>query len=190
MPQNEALKTMSDEAIVKITLEFPDTFAEIMVRYESRLSRYVRRIGYFSDDEVADILQDVFIKTYEHLNDFDPELKFSSWIYRITHNEAVNTIRKKRTVTFGSNETYRNIVEGIISDEDHATELDRKLEDEKIRRAIGRLGDKYRNALVLRYLEERSYDEISDILKIPIGTVGTLLNRAKKKMVELLVHNI
>ena len=88
-------KIKTDTEIVQLSLNNKDFFAILIERYESPLSRYVRRLGVGDNEDVQDLLQNVFIKTYQNLNDFDQDLSFSSWIYRITHNETISFFRKK-----------------------------------------------------------------------------------------------
>ena len=95
MPQ-EPDQDASDETLVKHALRDADAFGTLMHRYEAPLTRYVRRISSFSGDDIEDILQEAFIKAYRHLREFDGKSKFSSWIYRITRNQTIDTARKKR----------------------------------------------------------------------------------------------
>lgn len=88
---------LSDSEIISLTLEESDNFALIIDRYETKLFRYIMRLGDFLIADVEDILQDVFIKAYTHINEYDPSLSFSSWIYRIAHNTSIDTFRKKST---------------------------------------------------------------------------------------------
>ena len=177
---------LSDEEIVRLTLEDKDNFLYLIKRYEGKLSRYINRIAGLSKEDIEDILQEVFIKTYQNINSFDKDLKFSSWIYRITHNEVIDNYRKKQSRP--QMITYDNelILNNIISDLDISRELDQKYLRANISQLLGSLDLKYREVLVLKFLEEKEYKEISDILKKPMGTVATLINRAKKQFLEKL----
>ena len=84
----------TDAELVELALENQAYFSDIVYRYQTKLTYYIRRLSNFPDEEIEDILQDVFIKVYKNLNDFDQSLKFSSWIYRITHNEVISKYRK------------------------------------------------------------------------------------------------
>ena len=89
---------MTDEEITQeIVSKNPEAFVEIIRRYREKLSHYLRKF-INNNDEIEDVLQIVFIKTYRNLNGFDPKRKFSSWIYRITHNEAINHLKKNKRV--------------------------------------------------------------------------------------------
>jgi RNA polymerase sigma-70 factor (ECF subfamily) len=126
-------------------------------------------------------LQEVFIKVYRNLNDFDQSLKFSSWIYRIAHNEVISHYRKMKSrpklITTDNDEWLKT----IAGSDDLEKELERKFTSEEIRNILSKIDAKYREVLVLRFLEEKDYKEISDILEKPMGTVATLINRAKKQ---------
>ena len=170
----------SDEQIVSLVLKGEkDSYREIIRRYEEKLSRYLHK--FISDgDDIEDILQIVFIKAYKNLYGFDINKKFSSWIYRITHNEAVNHLKKSRK----KGRVALDDVEYKLIDEksDIGSEADRKLLKKDMEKVIGRLDLKYREPIVLFYIEEMSYEEISDVLRIPKNTVGTLILRGKKIM--------
>lgn len=180
------LKT--DQELVALTLKDKSTFRELVVRYEAPLRRYVKRIGAVGED-VSDVLQEIFIKVFVNLNDYDPKLKFSSWIYRIAHNETISLFRKKNVrpgVLNMSSEDVDDFFEQLADEEDFV-ELAHQRDDARIiRECLEKVSEKYRAALILRFLEEKSYGEIGDILKIPEGTVATLINRGKKELkVEL-----
>lgn len=178
---------MSDNELVKlIREENPERYAEIIERYQGKLFAYLYRlVG--SRDEAEDLLQDVFIKAYRNLQSYDAERKFSSWIYRIAHNEAVNHIKRrslKRFIPWEDVTATKDKLEMSSVDEDAETSWIRKETGQEVDQAINRLPFKYRQVLVLRYYSDKSYEEISAILGRPVNTVGTLINRAKKKLSE------
>jgi RNA polymerase sigma-70 factor (ECF subfamily) len=176
---------MSDEQLVVMTLKDSDAYRFLIERYEEKLTRYVLRISGGSKEDVEDTLQDVFISAYKNLNDFDQDLKFSSWIYRIAHNKVISHFRKvtarPKTVTYEGDSQLLNI---LASNEDLAKELERKYTAEEVRSILSDMDDRYKEVLVLKFLEEKDYKEISDILEKPMGTVATLINRAKKQFKE------
>ena len=171
----------TDNQLVELTLANQDNFLYLMKRYEGKLLAYILRISNVDRDEAEDILQDVFIKTYKNLNSFDINLKFSSWIYRITHNQVISNYRKiqarPQKYTFDVDD---EILNNIASDFDIIREIDRSLLRDNIEDILISLDQKFQEVLILRFLEEKDYKEISDILKKPMGTVATLLNRSKK----------
>lgn len=178
----------TDHEIVILTLLDSSYFNEIVNRYEKPLARYIQRVGYFDSIEIEDLLQDTFLKVYKNLNAYNSDLKFSSWIYRITHNVTIDFIRKKSVRPEGN---YTQVDEEFIGrlSSDFSTDeytINNELAIE-ISKAIDTLHDKYRDPIILYFFENKSYEEISDVLKIPPNTVATRLNRAKSKLKELLI---
>ncbi len=168
----------ADEALVPLALEDDRSFAVLVERYAAKLRRYVMRFINCSADDAEDIVQTTFINAYRNLNDFDTGLKFSSWIYRIAHNEAVSHVR--RTAARSSMPWEDDKLEALASDVDVETDLHRKMDSASVRAAVDRLDAKYKEVLVLRYFEDKSYGEISDILRKPQGSVSSLITRAKR----------
>ncbi|PIU79187.1 MAG: RNA polymerase sigma factor SigW, partial [Candidatus Moranbacteria bacterium CG06_land_8_20_14_3_00_43_56] len=111
---------------------------------------------------------------------------FSSWIYRIAHNQVISQWRKTKSrpqvLKFEADEDFLKF---IAADEDLAGNIERKFTGEEVRDVISRLDGKYKEVLVLKFLEEKDYKEISDILRKPLGTVATLINRAKKQFAKV-----
>jgi RNA polymerase sigma-70 factor, ECF subfamily len=171
-----------EQIVVKVRKHDKELYREIVVRYEDKLLRYIK---YLTQDEAVslDILQDTFIKAYQNLNSFDINKKFSSWIYRIAHNEAVNKMKKRSHEIFNVD---FEILGDIIP---QTTSPDRDYEKEElvnnVRDCLQALPLKYREILTLFYLEDRSYEEISDILRISMGTVATRINRGKIRLKKL-----
>ena len=182
MINTESCDNKTDNDLVGMSIKDSDFFLCLSKRYEEKLLRYIRRISKFSTEDAEDVLQEVFIKTYYNLNGFDPELKFSSWIYRIAHNETVSAIRKKsvRPTVYLEVEDINKFSDAFDITKDIDNSLDRKVIDE----ALSKLDEKYREVLVLRFLDEKEYVEISDILKKPVSTVGNLILRGKKLFKE------
>ena len=174
----------TDEELVPLVLENPDDFLYIMNRYQAPLLRFIRRISGVSLADAEDALQEVYIKVYKNLNSFDTSLKFSSWIYRITRNHVISENRKKRNhqeFLLDEDDAGEN---KFISRIDLPKEIDNILDRQTITKVLASIDEKYREVLILRFLEEMDYQEMADVLKKPIGTVGTLINRAKKVFYE------
>lgn len=175
-----------DAELVKRSLEIPNEFARIIERYREPLKRYVRRLVRPGPDELEILLQDIFIKTYENLNDFDQDLAFSSWIYRIAHNESIDHIRRGKFKgasldAAAYDDDSVSLIETIAAEEDIPLEIDKQYLKKSIDLILDDIDPKYRSVLVLKFLEDKDYDEISDILRKPPGTVATLIHRAKKE---------
>ena len=168
----------TDAELVELSLRNSDHFLCLLKRYEKKLLFYIIRLSGFREEDAEDILQEVFVKTYYNLRDFDNRLKFSSWIYRIAHNETISALRKKkvRPAELLNDESWLKITTRL----DLQEIVENSLMNERIKKIIDRLDGKYRDVLVLRFLEEKDYAEISDILKKSVNTVSTLINRARK----------
>lgn len=178
----------TDEAVVRKALANKEQFGVLMDRYEAKLRRYVARLGVRNADDQLDVLQDIFIKVYRNLNGFDQKLKFSSWIYRIAHNEAISFYRKKNVRPEGhliaDSEELLSFAAGNLDSAE--LQFDQTINAEVIRQALQKLDQKYEEVLILRFFEHKDYDEISDILQIPIGSVGTLIHRGKKQLATVI----
>lgn len=185
---DRALHELSDEELVQQTLKQPDVYGILITRYKDKLLRYVRRISHCSKDDVEDILQDIFIKAYKNIAGFDTTLSFSSWIYRIAHNESVNFIRlnhKKIIHEYSSDNTVEEtLFHKIAENPEQEHTFDTKLDADFVHKVLDTLDEKFKSVLVLRFIEDKDYKEISDILQKPQGTVATLINRAKKQFIQ------
>lgn len=165
-----------------------DLFAILIERYKAPITRFVRRLSYGYPQDVDDIVQETFIRAYRFINNFDPQLKFSSWLYRIARNESLRFLKKisKQPIPISYFNEESNL-EYLLTDLDEFQTQKHSFSKEDIHQAISKLPEKYKSILVLKYLEERTYNEISDILRIPSGTVSTNLHRAKKQLAKLLL---
>ena len=126
-------------------------------------------------EDVEDLLQEVFIKIYQKLNEYNELLKFSSWAYRIAHNHVVDFFRKIASRPRTNSLEEAELAKLLKSETDVAKDIGSKDCLEKIKVCLEKLPMKYKEVLVLRFLEEKSYEEIMDILKKPKGTVATLI---------------
>ncbi len=175
--------SLDDRELVAAALRDRNSFALIVRRYEPLLSRYLRRLLGWSSQSTEDVLQDVFVKAYLNLNDYDRKRPFSPWIYRIAHNEAMSFLRKRRAEPYViSGEEGMLLLDRVLDSFNVQEAIDRTRLEDRVRTAVGDMDPRYRSALVLRYLEEKNYKEISEILRLPMGTVATLINRAKKRL--------
>jgi RNA polymerase sigma-70 factor (ECF subfamily) len=174
--------TLSDVELVKLTLGDQENFLYLVNRYKDRLIHYVRRLTNANIEEAEDTMQEVFLKVYLNLNDFNPNLKFSSWIYRITHNQVISRHRKIKARPEGySIDIEDQAARSLAADVDIIDATDLVIMKEQITAILSELPDKYREVLVLKFLEEKNYQEMSDIIKKPVGTVASTLNKAKQE---------
>ena len=181
MLKKDINKEMSDEEIVKLIQNGDkEKFGILMERYETKLSRYGKKF-LSRKENIADAVQDVFINTFQNIQNFDPSLKFSSWIYRIAHNTFVNELRKNSRGTISV--PYFDILLSyqVYEDPDKKEREEKELK-EMLDTSLDKLKPKYKEILILYFIEEFGYKEISDILKIPVGTVGIRIKRAKDEL--------
>lgn len=178
---------MNHKNIVKRVSENPEVFAEIIDTYQEKLMRYILRTTNISDIDAENLLQDIFIKVYRYIHEYDKRYSFSSWIYRIAHNMIIDNFRKNQKESWNislQDEEYTSVINTLTDGNSPHHDLKRKDIQLCVQKAISVLNRDYREIILLRCIEWYSYEEISDILKIPIGTASTLVNRARKQLRE------
>ncbi len=180
------LDQFTDEQLVEEVRERDkEKYAELIKRYQTKLTHYLRKF-IKSHDELEDVLQEVFIRTYRNLYAFNVDKKFSAWIYRIAHNQAINHIKKYNKGSISLDEHEWEIVDEKM---DLKYNTDIGLAKIQIEKGIALIKEKYREPLILYFFEQKSYEEISDILQVPKSTVGTLIMRGKNALKEYLEKN-
>ncbi len=168
----------SDETIVaRVTAGDSAAYALLLQRYEQKLLRYV---VFLIHDEAAaaDVVQDTFIKAYQNLKGYKPAYKFSSWLYRIAHNETMNAVKRNRH----QSGVDIDLLPELSYDPKIAEQLDVRMLQADVRECVAQLEPKYREIIQLIYFEEMKYDEASEVLHVPTSTVGVWLKRAKEKL--------
>lgn len=180
------LKLSDEQLVVKVRDQDQELYGEIVRRYQAKLIRYATYI--ISDEDIAkDVVQNSFIKAFINLRGFDENKKFSSWIYRIVHNEAINNLKKRRWEVSLDISEWVGI--GTGSKDEVLENLERREISTMVKKSLDKLSLQYRSVLVLYYLEEKSYEEIAEVLRVPIGTVGTRISRGKKKLAKIVLDN-
>lgn len=181
-PQNRKNDDKSDREIARLVQEGEEElFGIIIDRYEDKLIRYGWHFLNTKED-IEDIVQEVFIKIYKNIQSYNSKKKFSPWMYRIAHNEFVNKLDKKSRSPlhfFDPDEIFPH----LLAREENSTDKYAKKElAQTLKNCLKDLGPKYREAVILYYFEDLSYEEIAEIIRVPTATVGTRLRRAKKKL--------
>jgi RNA polymerase sigma-70 factor (ECF subfamily) len=180
------LSKKSDEELALFMQQNNGQGIEVVIdRYQGKLLRYVTGITK-DPDKSEDVVQETFISVFKNINSFDIARKFSSWIYRIAHNKAISEIRKH---SFLGLEAAFNVPGVENLDQTITKELDKEKTKKLILAQVNFLPLKYRETIQLRYLEEKSYEEISDILRISINTVGVRIKRGLEKLKKSLNIN-
>ena len=180
---------LSDEVLIK---KFQDgdinAYNQIVYRYKDRLLNFIYR--FLNDlDRAEDLLQDTFLKLYTHKDSYQEIAKFSTWLYTIAANLARTELRKlKRRKTFSVTELSREDREFIVSSSDADPSEDHlsKNFEKMVERALLELPDDFKTIIILRDIQELSYDDISKIVELPIGTVKSRINRGKLKLRDIL----
>jgi RNA polymerase sigma-70 factor (ECF subfamily) len=156
-------------------------FREIVERHQSVVYSVI--LGIVGDhDDADDIAQDIFIKVYRGLPGYRGDSKLSTWIYRIARNTALN-YASKRTYDHRPIDEAHSLASSWDTPEER---LSRNVDRVRIRRHLSHLEERYRTAIELRYMGEKSYEEIAGIMEIPVGTVKTYIHRAKASLKTLM----
>ncbi|GAC1438977.1 MAG: RNA polymerase sigma factor RpoE [Thermoanaerobaculia bacterium] len=168
-----------------------DRFSELVSRYEKRVINYVYRITHRYED-AHDLTQDIFVKVYLALDRYDPKYGFSTWLFRIAQNSAIDALRKKSIAEVSLTRQSPDEDSGQKEREfpDHGISPYRALKNKQlsgaIDRAVGLLPPDYRELIQLRHFAELSYEEIATMKKLPLGTVKNKLFRARNLLKEAL----
>lgn len=147
-----------------------------------------------NEEEAQDLVQETFIKAFGSLKSYNPNYRFTTWLYKIAANSSIDHIRKKKIQTFSLDQPI-STKDGYISVEvaDMSYHPERDLSNKQkrlsITEAINSLPEKYKQVIVMRHQEDKTYEQIADILKVPVGTVKARIFRArellKKKLKSL-----
>ena len=197
MPRALDLANLPDADVVALALEGRDAaHRELIKRYERPVFSLVFRM--VRDRELAeDLTQDTFVKVLSHLDRYRSDFKFSSWLFKIANNVAIDHLRRRQldtvsmhgspnAVTAEAQESTRFDVADTA--ENALDEMEAKELGSAIERAIAQLRPEYRSCIMLRHVEGRSYEEIASTLDLPLGTVKTYIHRARHELRRALEH--
>ncbi len=195
--KNDKLEEKNREDIAAVNRILLDgdssAFKFIQNKYQKIIAALIRRM-IKDEDDVDDLTQETFIKTYNALHTFQQNYTFSSWIYRIASNTCIDYLRKKRFPTISINQPLDSSEDDYFFEIEDNSYLpdDKILSEEKMKvlnDAINKLPENYREIIKLRHEEELDYNEISIKMNIPLGTVKAHLFRARKiLMISLKKH--
>ena len=181
---------LKDEELVALILEgAADQYTELVKRYQGRIVNYLYRLLRNVDD-AHDLAQDVFLRVYRALDRYNPEYKFSTWLFRVAQNAAIDVVRKRRLQVVsmhrkdddGSESTW----EFASGDPSPYGDSRNRERGHAIQVAIDELPEEYRELIRLRHYAELSYGEISDMKEMPLGTVKNKLFRGRQMLKERL----
>jgi RNA polymerase sigma-70 factor (ECF subfamily) len=187
----------SDQDIVALARAGEETaYRELIRRYERPLFSLLYRM--VRDRELAeDLAQETFVKALNAIESYRPEYKFSSWIFKIANNAAIDHLRRRELDTLSlEGSPHAETPEAVeatalqIGDrqESPLDEVEARELGGQIEQAIARLRPEYRSCILLRHVEGRAYEEIAEILNLPLGTVKTYIHRARNELRQALAH--
>lgn len=187
----EKLKSLTDGELIEIAITGrEDSFEELVRRYQRPITNYVYRM--LSDyDAALDVTQEVFIKVYNSLARYSSDYKFSTWLYRIAHNAAIdymrrNSVNQQSIETENADGSYQIQIESPRpSPEQERERSEWRTEIESVVKCLPAV---YRELILLRHAQDLSYDEIAEITSLPLGTVKNRLFRAREMMREIFVE--
>jgi RNA polymerase sigma-70 factor (ECF subfamily) len=163
-------------------------FGELVRRYQDRLYNTVYRlVG--NPDDALDVVQDAFLSAYQSLDGFKGDSRFFTWLYRIAVNTAISLKRKQRAALrlhAGRNGEGGNEPLDLSEDSQPGAHLERAEQERRIQRALNRLSAEHRAVLILKDMEGQKYEEMADILGVPVGTIRSRLHRARAELRMLL----
>lgn len=160
-----------------------ELFGLLVERYEAKMMRYARKF-LFGYQDSEDLVQEAFLKAYANIQAFDPKRVFSSWLYRIAHNEFLNAIKKKGREPLPFFDPDTLFPHPVSSDNPQQNLKDQEAK-EILDKCLHKLDPKYREPLVLYYFEEIDYRAISEIMRIPVSTVGVRIKRGKDQLKKI-----
>jgi len=160
----------------------PDAFGTLVERYDRAVYHLAYRTLH-DPEEARDVAQEAFFKAYRSLRTFKPGAKFSTWIFAITYHACCDRLARRKRY---SNEGLPERADTAAGPESQAVASD---EAQRLRAAIDALPEKYRAVITLYHLQGRQYDEIAQVLGIPMGTVKTHLFRAKEQLRRILTES-
>lgn len=184
-------------SIIRRALENDQSaYKEILTKYEIGVRSVVRKMV-FDPQEADDLVQEAFIKAFNSLASFNFEFSFATWLYKITSNNCIDYLRKKRLKTFSydkpishkDGESTQEFADNVANIEKQMVQSETSIQ---IKAAIDELPEKYRVVIVMRHQEEKPYEEISELLDLPLGTIKARIFRAREmlnKTLRKIVHS-
>lgn len=184
------------EVVARARKGIEAAYRELIGRYQRPVLSLIYRL--VRDRELAeDLTQDTFIKVLNAIDRYDPKHKFSSWIFKIAHNTAIDQLRKKNPATLSldgsphaesNDEIEASSFTAVSSDENPEEYTASREIGREIEGALAELRPEYRTAIVLWHVEGRPYEEIAEIMELPLGTVKTFIHRARNELKKRLTH--
>jgi RNA polymerase sigma-70 factor (ECF subfamily) len=189
--ENASESSREDDVLVKRAMGGDEqAYTELVEKYQRAL--YFHILKMIKDKEqVNDLVQEAFVKAFDNLNSYSTNYAFSTWLYRIATNHTIDYLRKKKLKTLSIDEpmkTKDGEMKMQIEDQSAGTDRNiiRKQRQDIVQSAIEDLPSKYRKVIEMRHMEEKSYQEIADVLDLPLGTVKAHIFRARELLYKAL----
>ena len=186
--------SLEDDKWVQLAVKGDEkAYAELSNKYQKPLYFHIRKM-IRETDYVEDLVQDIFMKAFKNLKNYKNDYAFSTWLYRIATNHTIDYLRKKKLHTFSINTDSSDEDQAPIQLEDEDSHTDepmiRRQRKNKVHEAIDQLPEKYRRIILKRHIEEKSYQEISEEMDIPLGTVKAHIFRARELLYKYMKDSI
>lgn len=189
--ENASASSLEDDKLVAAAAKGnQEAYKQLLEKYQKPLYFHIKKMVK-DHEQVEDLVQEAFVKAFDNLGSYNTNYAFSTWLYRITTNHTIDYLRKKKLQTMSIHQPVKT-KEGEMSvqlQDDHAAtdrNIIRKQRQKIIRNAIKNLPEKYRQVIEMRHLEELSYQEISEHLDLPLGTVKAHIFRAREMLYKAL----
>ncbi|MDZ7724033.1 MAG: sigma-70 family RNA polymerase sigma factor [candidate division KSB1 bacterium] len=180
------MSTDISQLIERALQDDQQAFTEIVNRYRRQIYHFIYRMVK-DDAQAQDLTQETFIKAFRALASFNSNYAFTTWLYKIASNNCIDHFRKKRLSTY-SLDTPIKSKDGDLkrdfaaSDQGPESEMISREKENQIETAINSLPEKYREAILLRHTKDKSYEEIAEMLNVPLGTVKVRIFRAREML--------
>ena len=190
-------KKLTDQEIVVLARQGREAaYRELIGRYQRPVFSLIYRL--VRDREKSeDLAQETFIKVLNALDRYDPSYKFSSWIFKIAHNTSLDHLRKKEPQTLSlegsphaesASEQEASVIQALSTEETPEDYTASRELGATLEVAIGKLRPEYRTAIVMCHVEGRPYEEIAEVMGVPLGTIKTYIHRARNELKKELAH--
>ncbi len=190
--ENASASSIEDDGFVERALTGDESaYKDLMNKYDRPIYFHIRKM--IKEQElVEDLVQEVFMKAFNNLATYSNEYAFSTWLYRIATNHTIDYLRKKKLQTLSINDPYKTKdgeIEIQLPDDTYATDkkIIKKERKQIVHEAIEDLPEKYKAVIRMRHMEELSYQEISEELDLPLGTVKAHIFRARELLYKALI---
>ncbi len=193
--QQKAESRAEDSQLIHAALKGDNTaYKKLMKKYHDAIYNFIYRMIH-DKHQVEDLTQEAFIKAFQSLASFNEEYAFSTWLYKIATNNSIDYIRKRKLQTYSIDkpiDAKDSDYSFELPDDSYETDME-MISDQRakmLNEAITKLPEKYRKVIHLRHVDEKSYEEIAEQLKLPIGTVKAHIFRAREILYKSLKNKI